>query len=740
MVRRFLSLFLSLIVLIQVMGCSGPPSEDRIGLPTETPDPLAFPFSLISTNRIFSALEDLTAIRPYSGWHNSATEGEAEALDYMAHALDDLTYLQNLGLELERQTFHVFLATEIREARLFLTRQGTETEVPANAPRGHRNDTALALNFDSDGSLNDLEENPVETSGKVLVISTVEDLDALQDSELEGGIVFLDYALIDPETTEPGSGSQILVKIAGKDIAGLVLVTEYTGSTISHGKYLGDGLALENVASRLAPAVLYVRLEDLSSAGISDWDGLAQIESARLIWDSDVLSPGMSGNLVAHIPGADSSRAVILGAHIDSANSPGASDNGVNSTVLLEVARVLNEAQIQPPVDLYLVWFGSEELGLYGSQYFVNTHQELLDRTIAALLMDSIIESLPGPFLTLDGWSYSRFGSSQLTFPDYLANKASSRGISIDEVSDNQLIASDNGVFNGFVTQAGFAFGSPEGGCAHSPYDDMEAVRGWGDLVEQVAKVAMSAALDTGRDLPELGVTPASEAHALIVGSHTEVPQMTGTTMIELDHALTWEGFDVDTIAYGQALTSADLIDVGIVIVLPVIDYPGSGSDEMLYDEAWSAGEIEALVSYVEEGGLLVLTNSANRIQLFGREWDANEDWEDTNALSKEFGVLYQKGVLSASLALSAEEHSLMENVSSMISTENNGVPFTMQSGLTLAEADGRPVVGLVKYGSAGGEIVVLADEGILGFAGFKPLYQGNFQFLRNLAQYARSR
>ncbi len=84
---------------------------------------------------------------------------------------------------------------------------------------------------------------------------------------------------------------------------------------------------------------LYVRLEDLASAGISTWEDLAKIESARLIWDADVLSPGTSGNLVARIPGVDSSHAVILGAHIDSPNSPGAMDNGISAVALLEVAR-----------------------------------------------------------------------------------------------------------------------------------------------------------------------------------------------------------------------------------------------------------------------------------------------------------------------------------------------------------------------------------------------------------------
>jgi hypothetical protein len=762
MCNRF-SFFISIfIVLTQVTGCTRPQSDTSIVLPTrtpmhptetpistptltniptliETPDPLEIPLSLISKDRIFSTLEDLTSIQPYSGWRNSANTGEAEALDYMANALDDLTYLQNLGLELERQSFHVFLATEIRETRLYVTIRGNETEVPANAPRGHRNDISQALRFDSDGRLNDTEPNPVVAEGKVVLIRSARELDAMQGNEMKGKIVFLDYALIDPTIT--AEGTRIVTGLFENEIAGLALVTQFSSvPEKSHGNYLGDGLVLEKVTTTLSPPTLYVRLEDLAPAGISNWDDLSQIEAARIKWDSDVFSPGTSGNLVVRIPGADSSQAIILGAHIDSANSPGAIDNGINSVVLLEVARILNEAQIQPAVDLYLVWFGSEELWLYGSQYFVNTHQELLDRTIAAFLMDSITESVPSPILTLDGWSYSRFGNGQLAFPRYLAEKAALRGININEVDDFQGITSDNGVFNGFVPQAGFSFGSQQGGYAHSPYDAMEIVQGLGDLIEQVTAVALSAALETGVDLPALRIPPESGQRALIVGSHTEVPQMTATTLIDLDRALAWEGFDVDVIPYGQAVNADDLEGTDIVIVLPVIDYPVPGFNETLYDEAWSDEEIKALVAYVEQGGLLVLTNSANRIQLFGLVFDANEDRGDVNALSENFGVLFEDGTLPASNARPVGNHPLMKNQSSLILIGNNGVPFTMQNGEILAETNGKPVVGLIDYGKAGGQVLVLADEGILGFASLEPPERDNFEFLRNLARYARNR
>ena len=175
------------------------------------------------------------------------------------------------------------------------------------------------------------------------------------------------------------------------------------------------------------------------------------------------------------------------------------------------------------------------------------------------------------------------------------------------------------------------------------------------------------------------------------------------------------------------------------MLVLPVIDYPGPGGDLALYDEAWTDQEIESLLAYVEQGGLLVLTNSAHRLQLFGLAFDENEDWEDMNALSEAFGVVFESGTLPSSSARTEGQHPLTEDQASLVLIDNNGVPFTMQAGDTLARANGRPAVGMVEYGEAGGQVLVLADIGILGFAGPELPEKDNLVFLRNLARYART-
>jgi hypothetical protein len=745
------------ISLLTLVGCSTWPFSRLTPVPpVATPQPTTAvaipaspdgPFALISQETLFAFLADLTAIQPYSGWRNSATEGEAQALDYVAGELGEMGYLQELGLELERQSFHVFSGTEQWETHLHLTVEGQEIEVPADGLRGPRDDLIPALRFDSDGVPNDSTRDPVVVEGEVLLVRTPDEIGRLTRGDVEGKLVFLDYEAIDgivQGSTYDAVG--IAWELLEKEPAGLVLVTRFSNRVgESHGAFVGDNSALNWVETETAPPTLYVRLEDLAPAGISDWGDLKRVDAARLTWDADVFSPGTSGNLVAHIPGADTSQALILAAHIDSPNNAGAMDDGSGCAILLEVARVLNASRTQPPTDLYLVWFGSEELGLFGASHFALTHQELLDRTAALLQIDCLTRPLDGIVadITLVAWSYGRLGDDRLLWPEHLSGAAAAHGVAT-VVEDLYQVYSDNSMFSGFdVPNADLIYVDEEAMEAtgslhyaahiHDPYDTVELARDVGDVLEQMAHVALAAVLEPPPELSALRVTPRADRRALFVASHTEPVHMAPTSFIDLGMALAWEGFDVDVAPYGQPVTAADLEGADLVIALPVVDYPSPGGDLDLYDEAWSAAEIDALEAYVTDGGLLLLTNSAHRIKYGNLLMDVNEDWEDVNALGERFGVAYQEGTLVSGEAWTEGEHPLLVGVPSLTLVRDNGIPFDVTDGQVLAQAGGKSVVALVDHGQ--GQVLVLADLSILGSEWGPP---ANLQFWRNLAQYAR--
>ncbi len=174
-------------------------------------------------------------------------------------------------------------------------------------------------------------------------------------------------------------------------------------------------------------------------------------------------------------------------------------------------------------------------------------------------------------------------------------------------------------------------------------------------------------------------------------------------------------------------------------MILPVIDYPSTNSNLAAYDEQWLAVEIDLLVSYVEGGGLLVLTNSANRL-FFGEIADTNEDWDKANPLAERFGVNFTGVPMHSARARLADAHPLTEGLTSLIMIANNGLPFSLQDGLILAEVDGEAALGLVDYGGSGGQVLILSDLGSFNLYDFREHERDNLPFMRNLARYAGER
>jgi hypothetical protein len=731
-------------------------ADDRAGQTSQaTPAlPSEDPYALISQANLLATLEDLTAIQPHSGWRNSGTVGEAEALDYMANRLAELEYLQDLGLELERQDFRVFMATELWETRLTLTVDGEATEVPADGMRGHRDNIAQALRFDSDGALNDTRRDPVALERPVVAVGTRQELDALGPEDVEGKVLLVDYAVVDFFTNGNQQSARNVAALLAKRPAGIVFVTRFSNQPReSHGTFAGEGSIFNEVNEAWAPPTLVVRLEDLAGLGIQSWDDLARVESAGLTWDADMLSPAASGNLAARIPGRDPARAVLLGAHIDSPNAPGALDDGSGSAVLLEVARVLDAGRVQPESDVYLVWFGSEELGLYGSYHFAATHQDLLDRTLAMLQVDMLSYPLDGIQAGLDlvTWGYGRLGESRLAWPEYLAAEAAKRGVESRPVNCYGL-ESDNSAFAGFdVPNANLIYKNDQqmgmygpihyATHVHDPYDTVALAREVADVFEHMARVALTAALEAGRAAADLRVAPVSVHRAVFVASHTEPVHVGPTTFVDMGMALAMAGFDVDILPYGQAVTVEALAGADLVVALPVIDYPAADAGPGAYDEAWTEAEMAALEDYAAAGGLLVLTNSAHRLKYGNTVLDENEDWQDANALAERFGVTYRAGTWPADRPAATDgEGPLTAGLEHLELADGNGVPFSIDGAgqaQVLAQVEGAPAAALLSYGEAGGEVLALADVGMLGAEWGQP---ANLGFWQNLAVYAGSR
>jgi len=695
---------------------------------------------------MLGSLAELVAIGRDGLYRNWGSRGEADAFDWVEGQLEQLGFLARQGASVERRGFRIPYAVELRRAELSLTVAGRDVAVPAHALHGNRDDRTLALRFDSDGSPDDDEADPVLVTAGVRVIRTATALASLRPGSLRGTVAVADYALLDRGVLPANVAGQAAWTLLTAEPAALVLVTQFSNARgVSHGSFLGDVSILVSLASPAPVPTLFARLEDLSGSGILEGADLERITRASVAWDADFRSPAASEYLAFRIPGRDPSRAVLLGAHVDSANTPGAMDDGSGVVTLLEVARTLDGDRVTPPTDVHLLFFGSHERGLYGSSAFVAENSELLDRAVAMLQTDCLAHPLDGftGELVLEAPSYRAFGDSRLPFPVALQQAAARVGVRLGVLEVAGLV-SDNSSFAGLGVPAAdqiFLDASMQEvhveGHLHDPYDDLPLAALHAEELRSMAKVALAAALDLPGAAASFRVEPAPVSRAVFVASRTEAVQMTPAHLSTLGMALGWEGWDVDVVPYGTPVGAAELAGAGLVVVLPVLDYavPSGGAEP--YDEAFSAAEVEALARYAEDGGLLVLTHSASRLRYGTAPFEENEDWDEMNALGARLGATFEDRRIDATEATTEGSHPLVSGIPSLALAAGNGRAVRAPAGRTLARAGSDVAAALVPVGPSGGEVLALSDLAILGGWTARP---PNFVFWQNLARYARSR
>jgi Peptidase family M28/PA domain len=75
-------------------------------------------------------------------------------------------------------------------------------------------------------------------------------------------------------------------------------------------------------------------------------------------------------NVIAESKGGDPNHVVVVDAHLDAIFGAGMLDNGSGSMAILDIAQMMKN--VTPQNKLRFIWFGGEELGLLGSEFYVN--------------------------------------------------------------------------------------------------------------------------------------------------------------------------------------------------------------------------------------------------------------------------------------------------------------------------------------------------------------------------------
>jgi len=165
-------------------------------------------------------------------------------------------------------------------------------------------------------------------------------------------------------------------------------------------------------------------------------------------------------NVVAETPRGDPNHMVLLGAHLDSVPAgPGVNDDGSGTSFQLELAEALAKAGTPPRNKIRFLWFGGEEDGLVGSQYYA---AHLSDAEVARtdMMLDTDMIASPNfARLVYDG-DGSTFGS-ELAGPE---GSGTIERVLTDYWSDRGLV-SEPLPFDGRSDYVGFINrGIPAGG------------------------------------------------------------------------------------------------------------------------------------------------------------------------------------------------------------------------------------------------------------------------------------
>jgi Peptidase family M28/PA domain len=76
-------------------------------------------------------------------------------------------------------------------------------------------------------------------------------------------------------------------------------------------------------------------------------------------------------NVIAESQGGDKNHVLVVDAHLDAIYGAGMLDNASGSTTILDIAQKMKN--VTPRNKLRFIWFGGEELGLLGSNYYINS-------------------------------------------------------------------------------------------------------------------------------------------------------------------------------------------------------------------------------------------------------------------------------------------------------------------------------------------------------------------------------
>ena len=180
--------------------------------------------------------------------------------------------------------------------------------------------------------------------------------------------------------------------------------------------------------------------------------------TVRVATTTEIRRDVPTANLLATTKTGRVDRQVVVGAHLDSVQEgPGINDNGSGSSAILEIALQMAELDVQPVNQVRFAWWGAEESGLIGSQFYVDS---LTKREVKNTAVNLNFDMVGSP-------NYVRFvydGDASDTASLASAGSGAVEDVFVDYF-DSQDLASEPTAFDGRSDYDAFiSVGIPAGG------------------------------------------------------------------------------------------------------------------------------------------------------------------------------------------------------------------------------------------------------------------------------------
>ena len=216
---------------------------------------------------------------------------------------------------------------------------------------------------------NSASTGPEGITGEVVGFDSEQELETAPEEAVRGKIVFVSHAM---SRTQDGSGYGFFggPRRQGPSVASrkgaLAIVIRSIGTDYHRNPHAGVQKFADGVKPIPAGALSIPDAEQLQRILVRAAANGGKPVTMHLTLVSQT-QPAQSGNVIAEVPGSDSSLPpVLVGGHLDSWDlGTGAIDDAAGLAITTAAAHRIKSAG-RPLRTIRIVWFGSEEIGLFG--------------------------------------------------------------------------------------------------------------------------------------------------------------------------------------------------------------------------------------------------------------------------------------------------------------------------------------------------------------------------------------